>query len=196
MNRVATGNNYSSVLNDLMRAQVRQAEANAQVSSGKTASDLKGFARQAETLLATRSIQTKVDGFLTQGKILTSRLESQNLSLSQTAEAATGARQPIAEAGAAGRGEALMSELSSWFSSATDSLNAKFGGRYLFAGGQADTQPVVTDSLADLTGPAIATQFKNDGLKGVSRLDETATIQTGFLADELATGLFTAFRDG
>lgn len=195
MNRVATGNNYSSVLNDLMRAQVRQADANAQVSSGKVASDLKGFARQAETLLATRSIQTKVDGFLTQGKTLTSKLESQNLALSQAAEAATGSRQAIAEALATGRGEALMSELSSWFSSAADSLNAKFGGRYLFAGGQVDSPPVTADALADLTTqPTVAAFFNNDALVPTNQLDESTTIQSGFLADQLGSGLFDAFR--
>ena len=195
MNRVATGNNYSSVLGDLMRAQVRQAEANAQVSSGKTASDLKGFAKQAETLLATRSIQTKVDGFLTQGKILTSRLESQDLALNQTADAARGARQAIAEALATGRGEALMSELSSWFSSAADSLNAKFGGRYLFAGGQVDSPPVTADSMADLTTqPTVAAFFNNDNLVPTNQLDESTTIQSGFLADQLGGDLFDAFR--
>lgn len=195
MNRVATGNSYSTVLNDLMRAQVRQSEANAQVSSGKTASDLKGFARQAETLLATRSIQTKVDGFLSQGKTLSSKLESQNLALSQTADAARGARQAIAEALATGRGEALMSELSSWFSSASDSLNAKFGGRYLFAGGQVDSPPVTADSMADLTTqPTVAAFFNNDALVPTNQLDESTTIQSGFLADQLGGGLFDAFR--
>jgi flagellar hook-associated protein 3 FlgL len=195
MNRVATGNSYSSVLNDLMRAQSRQQEASTQVSSGKVASDLKGFARQAETLLATRSIQTKVDGFLTQGKTLASKLESQNLALSQTAEAATGARQAIAEALATGRGESLMSELSSWFSSASDSLNAKFGGRYLFAGGQVDSPPVTANSLADLTSqPTVAAFFQNDNLTPTNQLDESTTIQSGFLADQLGGGLFSAFR--
>lgn len=195
MNRVATGNSYSSVLGDLMRAQVRQAEANAQVSSGKTASDLKGFARQAETLLATRSIQTKVEGFLTQGKVLASRLESQDLALNQTADAARGARQAIAEALATGRGEALMSELSSWFSSAADSLNAKFGGRYLFGGGQVDNPPVTADSMADLTTqPTVAAFFNNDNLVQTNQLDESTTIQSGFLADQLGGDLFTAFR--
>lgn len=195
MNRVATGNSYSSVLGDLMRAQVRQAEANAQVSSGKTASDLKGFARQAETLLATRSIQTKVEGFLTQGKVLASRLESQDLALNQTAAAARGARQAIAEALATGRGEALMSELSSWFSSAADSLNAKFGGRYLFGGGQVDNPPVTADSMADLTTqPTVAAFFNNDNLVQTNQLDESTTIQSGFLADQLGGDLFTAFR--
>lgn len=195
MNRVATGNSYSSVLNDLMRAQVRQSEANAQVSSGKTASDLKGFARQAETLLATRSIQTRVEGFLTQGKTLTSKLESQDMALTQAADAAAGARQAVAEALATGRGDALTSELSSWFSSASDSLNARFGGRYLFAGGQVDTPPVTAGAMADLTTqPSVAAFFQNDNLTPASQLDESTTIQSGFLADDLGAGLFDAFR--
>ena len=195
MNRVATGNSYSSVLNDLMRSQVRQADANAQVSSGKVAADLKGYARHAETLLATRSIQTKVDGYLAQGKTLTSKLESQDLALNQTAEAAAGARQAVAEALATGRGDSLMSELSSWFSSASDSLNAKFGGRYLFAGGQVDTQPVTAGAMADLTSqPTVASFFKNDNLTPTNQLDESTTIQSGFLADQLGGGLFDSFR--
>jgi len=90
MNRVATGNSYSTVMTDLMRAQVRQQEANTQVSSGKAASDLKGFARQAETLLATRSVQTRVEGFLTQGQTLTSKLQSQDLALTQATDASRG----------------------------------------------------------------------------------------------------------
>lgn len=195
MNRVATGNSYSSVLNDLMRAQVRQQDANAQVSSGKVASDLKGFARQAETLLATRSVQTKVEGFLTQGKTLGSKLESQDLALTQTADAAAGARQAIAEALATGRGDSLMSEMSSWFSSASDALNAKFGGRYLFAGGQVDTPPVSAAAIADLTTqPTAAAFFQNDSLAPTSQLDESTTIQSGFLADQLGGDLFDAFR--
>ncbi len=195
MNRVATGNSYSSVLNDLMRAQVRQQEANAQVSSGKVASNLKGFARQAETLLATRSIQTRVDAFLTQGKTLGAKLESQELALNQTADAAAGARQAIAEALATGHGDALMSELSSWFSSASDSLNARFGGRYLFAGGQVDTPPVSAGAMAELTTqPTVDAFFSNDNLVPTNQLDESTTIQSGFLADRLGGGLFDAFR--
>jgi flagellar hook-associated protein 3 FlgL len=195
MNRIATGNSYSTVLNDMMRAQVRQQDANAQVSSGKVASDLKGYAKNAETLLATRSIQTKVDSYLAQGKTLSSKLESQDLALTQTTDAAAGARQAIAEALATGRGDSLMSELSSWFSSASDGLNAKFGGRYLFAGGQVDTAPVTADSMADLTAsPTVAAVFQNDNLAPTSQLDESTTLQSGFLADQLGTGLFDAFR--
>lgn len=195
MNRVATANNYGSVLNHLMQAQVRQHEANTQVSSQKNATDLKGYARQAETLLATRAIHTKVEGFLAQGDMLTSKLEAQDLALTQVADSVQSARQAIAEALATGRGEALMGEVSAWFSAATDSLNAKFGGRYLFSGGQVDTPATSATQITDLSAaPAVADLFNNDGLTPVNQLDESTTIETGFLAADVATSTFDAFR--
>lgn len=195
MTRIATANSYSTILSDLMRAQVNQQKAGEQVSSQKTATDLKGFARNAETLLAARTVQTRVEGFIDQGKTLSARLQTQDLVLSQTADAAQGARQAIAEALAAGRGDNLMTEMASWFGSATEALNAKEGGKYLFAGGQIDQRPVQATSLADLTAaPAIGDVFKNDGLTPVSRLDESTTIESGFLADKLGRDLFEAFK--
>ncbi len=195
MNRIATANSYSTVLSHLMQAQVQQHEANTQVSSQKNASDLKGYARQAETLLATRSIQTKVEGYLAQGDVLTSKLEAQDQALTQVADSVQSARQAIAEAIATGRGEALMGEVSAWFSSATDSLNARFGGRYLFSGGQVDTPATGASQITDLTAaPAIADLFNNDGLTPVSQLDESTTIETGFLASDVATSTFDVFR--
>jgi flagellar hook-associated protein 3 FlgL len=195
MNRVATANSYSSVLSHLMQAQVRQQEATTQVSSQKNASDLKGYARQAETLLATRSVQTKVEGYLAQGDVLTSKLEAQDQALTQVADSVQSARQAIAEAIATGRGEALMGEVSAWFSAASDSLNARFGGRYLFSGGQVDTPATSASQITDLTAaPAIANLFNNDGLTPVNQLDESTTMETGFLASDVATGAFDAFR--
>lgn len=195
MTRIATANSYSAVLSDLMRAQNRQNEAQNQVSSGKVASDLKGYSRTAETLLAAQTVKARTEGLIEQGKVLSTRLSTQDLALTQAADAAQGARQAIAEAIAAGRGDVLMTELGSWFGSSVEALNAKHGGRYLFAGGQIDTRPVSAASMADLTAaPDVADLFGNDGLVPVSRLDESTAIETGFLADALGTDLFEAFK--
>lgn len=195
MNRVATGNNYGVILADLMRAQTRQFEAQEQVSSGKAADDLKGYAKDAETLMAARSLQTRMAGFIEQGQTLASKLEVQALALGQIEEAAGGARQALQEAIANGRGEGLMSQLSSLFGTASDALNTRFAGRYLFAGAQVDTAPVAAQTLEELTAaPALADVFANDALVPAARLDETTSIETGFLADQIGTGLFAAFR--
>lgn len=195
MTRVSTANTYSNVLANLMRGQQRQDEAGNRVSSQKIGTDLKAFAGQAETLLATRSVQDRNDAYLEQGKALSAKLDAQDLAMNQAADSAKGARGSIAEAIAAGNGQTVMTALESWFSSATGALNTNFGGTYLFAGGQVDTQPVTASKMADLTAaPSTASLFKNDNLAAVNRIDDSTTVKTGFLASDLGTGLFDAFK--
>ena len=195
MNRVATNANYSSILANLMRAQFNQSQANNQVSSGKVASDLKGYANDAETLAAAQSVKSRVDTFIDQGKILSAKLQSQDLALNSIADAAQAARQAIANALAADKGDSVMGDLGAQFNNAVSGLNSKFQGRYLFAGGQVNTQPVTATQMSDLTAASsVASLFQNDNLTPTSQLDESTTIQTGFLADGLGTNLFNAFK--
>jgi flagellar hook-associated protein 3 FlgL len=195
MTRVSTADGWNSALLDLMRAQTRQMDAQHQVSTQKKAVDLKGFGRESETLAAFRSAQLRLNGFLDVSKAVASRLTTQDVALNQIADSAQSARDTIADALAAGRGDGLMLALQQRFQSAVDGLNAKHQGRYLFGGARADQPPVTADTLTDLTaGPAISTFFQNDQLKTVSRIDEASTIQTGFLANELGEDLFTVFQ--
>jgi flagellar hook-associated protein 3 FlgL len=195
MDRVSTSGNYALVLANLMAAQQRQLEAGQQVSSEKKADDLKGYARNAETLTAMRALQAKVDGFLDQTDLLSSKLSMQDTALNQVADAAQSARDAIANALATGRADTLMQELQNAFSNTIQGLNTKFQGEYLFAGGQVNTKPTTAVTLSDLTAaPSIAGLFQNDQFKVSNRLDESTTIQTGFLADQIGTPLFTAFQ--
>jgi flagellar hook-associated protein 3 FlgL len=78
---------------------------------------------------------------------------------------------------------------------AVESMNARYGGKYLFAGGQVDTRPVTVVTLSDLTaGPLIASFFKNDDFKVTAKMDESTTITTGLLADDIGTAMLTAFQ--
>ncbi len=194
MDRVSTANSYSSVLLDLTRSQAQQETANNQVSSGKSATDLKGYARNAETLTATRAVKTRVDGFVDQASALAAKLTSQDLALTQTASSAQSAHDAILSALALGDGEGLKSELQSWYSSAAQALNTQHAGHYLFAGGQVDTKPVAAANMTDLTAGPVTAAFQNDQLVPTNRLDESTTVKSGFLADQLGTGLFTAFQ--
>lgn len=195
MTRVATYANYQSALLDLMKAQVRGQEAQNRVSTQKLAQDLKGFGRESETLIALKSMQNRVSGFIETGETVRARLETQALALDRVADAAQGARQAIAQSLAAGRLEGMMLDLQSQFQSAQDGLNAKHQGRYLFSGARSDTAPVTADTLADLAAaPSAASVFVNDQLRQTSRIDEGTTLQTGFLGNELGTALFEVFR--
>jgi flagellar hook-associated protein 3 FlgL len=195
MMRVSTASNYATMLANLTRAQVRQNEAGTQVASEKNATDLKGYAPQAEVLTAMRGVQTKVAGFLDQTAQLSGRLDMQEVALTRIADSTQGARTAIADALAADNGATLSQALNGFFSDAAAALNSRHDGRYLFAGGQSDIAPVASTNMASLAAPAtVADQFLNDDMIISNRLDETATMETGFLASDLGDTLFSTMK--
>jgi flagellar hook-associated protein 3 FlgL len=193
MNRISTSGSYSSVLANLMSAQARQATAQAQVATGKQATDLKGFGQGAEALAAAKALKSRTDGYLEANKALAARLEAQDLALNQVAGAATSAREAIANAVASGRADGLKAALQSALDAANQGLNAQFGGRYLFAGGQTSA-PSAGRTLADLAAPPPGGLFRNDQLKPKSRIDDSTTVETGALAANVGGPLFETLR--
>lgn len=205
MTRVSTFGNYQSALLDLMSAQSRAETAQKKVNTQKNATDLVGFGRGSETVSALKSSQTRIQTFIDTNKAVAARLETQDLAMDRVADAATAARQALADAIAAGRMDALMGSLESLFMEAQDGLNMKHQGKYLFGGGASDRAPV---DLPDIPGQPGATMmaklaalpdenaaFRNDQLKQSSWLDENVSMDTSFLADAMGAELFAIFRD-
>ncbi|MGA0607599.1 flagellin [Phenylobacterium sp. VNQ135] len=193
--RVSTPGNYSAVLANLLAAQQRQMSAGEKVATQKNGSDLKDYARDAEMLTAMRSLKTRIETYQDQNTFISERLATQDTALNQVADAALDARQAIADALASGRVDTLMEDLQAQFRNAVEGMNARYGGKYVFAGGQVDTRPVTATALADLTsGPPIASWFKNDQFVTNAKVDEATSVQVGLLADDLGTGLLTAFQ--
>jgi flagellar hook-associated protein 3 FlgL len=195
MTRVSTSGNFGVMTSNLMRAQVLQNIAGEQVSSQKNATDLKGYAKNAEVLTAMKTAQAKVAGFLEQTTRVSNRLDVQDIGVGQVSDATQDARDAIANAIAAGSAETLMQQMNGAFGDVVQGLNSKFNGRYVFAGAKSDTQPTTATSMADLTaGPPIATLFKNDQYITSNRIDDTTSVDTGQLADKLGTGVYGAFQ--
>ncbi len=195
MDRISTAAGYQSALLQILSAQNRQSAAQSQVSTGKVAQDLQGFGDQADTLTATRSLKARIDSYLSNATALSSTLDVQNQGLGQLADAAQSARGAVAEALATGSADGLMTSLQGFLSQAVDALNTEYQGRRLFAGGQTDTNPVKALSLSDLTAaPSLAGLFNNDQLPTTNRLDDTVTVQTGFLASDLGQPVFQALQ--
>ena len=58
-------------------------------------------------------------------------------------------------------------------------MNSRYGGKYLFAGGKIDTQPVNADALSDLTDPLtplISDFFENDDFITEHKVDDATTV--------------------
>jgi flagellar hook-associated protein 3 FlgL len=195
MDRIASSSNYQSVLINLMNAQSAQNTAQQQVTTGKIADNLSGYASQANALTATRSLQARLTTYQSNGSELSDKLGAQDQALSTVATATQGASKAVSDALANGDATALMTSLQSQFSQATSALNTQYNGQYLFSGDETSTAPVNASALADLTGGGgVAGVFQNDQTKAVARLDDTTTVTTGVLASDVATPLFTALQ--
>jgi flagellar hook-associated protein 3 FlgL len=198
MDRIATASAYNGVLANLLAAQQAQSTATNQISSQKNATDLKGYAGQAETLTAMQAVQTQTTGYLDQSQVTAARLSSQDLGLTQLNTSASGAVTSITQALASSSGQTLMQSLQSDFQSAVSGLNTTYNGEYVFSGGQVNTKATSATSLSDLTTPAatadINSLFNNDQHVTATQLNSSTTMQTGFLANNLGGSLYTAFQ--
>lgn len=196
VNRVSTGGNYSAVLANLIAAQERQMDAGEKVASQKNGADLKDYARNAEMLTAMRAIESRLTTFSEQNKLVSDKLITQDFGLTQVADAAQTARQAIAEAIASGRVDTLMQDMQGAFRNAAEGLNSRYGGKYLFAGGQVDTPPFSATSLSDLTIPAtnVTDYFHNDSFVAQAKVDDSTIIKTGFHADDIGVDMMEAFK--
>src|ERR1041385_5723463 len=193
--RVSTAGNYSAILANLIAAENRQVNAENRVSSQKNGANLKDYANKAETLTAMNSLAKRYQSYQDQNGQIAAKLVSQDQSLTSLADAAQSVRQAIADALAANSGDTLMQEAGGQFQNAVNQLNGKYDGKYLFAGGQIATAPVSATQLSDLTsGPPIASFFHNDQLQVQAKLDDSTTVTTGQLADQLGTNMLTAFQ--
>ena len=195
MDRVSTSSLYGSVLSNLNSAQSAQVSASEQVSSGKKATDLKGFGVVSETLTAMQSVQSQTTSYLDQSNLLANKLTMQDTAMSQLGTAAQSASKAISDALASGDGSTLIQTLTGNFQDAISALNTTYNGEYIFAGGQVNTKPVTAQSLADLATPAtVAGVFNNDQHAAANQINSNTTLQTGFLADQLGSPLFTALK--
>ena len=194
MNRIATTQTYASAILGIQTAQQRVAQAGAQVSSGKLADDLAGYASSARTLTAAQAVKSRIDTYIDTGARLADKLKAQDTALNAVADSATGARKSILDALASGDGTTLMQSLQDWFSQATSALNTDYQGSFLFSGGQGDTPPVDTNQVTDLPTGGAASHFKNGTLQSTDRLDDEVVVKTGFTASDIGGDLFNVLQ--
>jgi flagellar hook-associated protein 3 FlgL len=195
VSRVSTAGNYSAILANLMAAESRQTDAETRVASQKNGTNLKDYANKAETLTAMNSLNARYTTYLDQNNLIAAKLVTQDQALTSVADSAQQVRQAITDALASDDGTSLMQVVQGQFQTAVSGLNTQYNGKYVFAGGQINTPPVSAQQLSDLTaGPPIASFFHNDQLQVQAKLDDSTTVNTGQLADQLGTNMMNAFQ--
>jgi flagellar hook-associated protein 3 FlgL len=192
---VSTQNNYSVILADLLTAQNSELTAQQQVSTGKKGDDLQAFGDQTSNLVATNTVKARVDGLVSQLNNLQVKLNFQQTALGQISDVAANLKQTLMNALANGQGQGIMTDLNTYFSEAAQALNSQYGGDYLFSGGQTQTKPFTAPDLATLTTGTVASFFQNGNLTSANRIDDSTTVQTGFLASNIGQQLMQVFQD-
>jgi len=196
MNRVSTAGNYALVLANLTRAQQGQMYFGNQVATQKKGSDLKAFSSTADTLTAMQTLQARLKSYQEQNSVVADRLSSQDVALNQVTDSARAIREAMANALATGSAETMMIDIKAQTATAIEGMNARYNGKYLFAGGQVDTKPVSLDSIEGLTDPVnVADFFHNDDYKMENKLDDSTKLTTGVLASDIGTAMVNALHD-
>jgi flagellar hook-associated protein 3 FlgL len=191
--RVSTFGQSQVLLQQLLRQQENLAVSQRQVSTGKVASDFKGLARDANALASAKAVESRNEGYLAGNKQLDQRLEIYNSSLGDLADIAESLRQDMIQAVGLNSGKGFIEKVTAAFERATDLLQTKDRGQYVFAGSRTDVPPVNATTAADfLALPNSDAIFENNQQKGQARVDDARTVEFGVLADETAGPLMNA----
>lgn len=191
--RVSTFGQSQVLLQQLLRQQESLAVAQRQVSTGKIAADFKGLARDANALASAKAVASRNEGYLAANRQLEQRLEIYNTTLGELAELAESLRQDMIQAVGVNSGLGFIEKVRAVFERATDLLQTKDRGQYIFAGSRTDTPPVNATTVADfLALPSADDIFENNQQRGQARVDDNRTLEFGVLANETAGPLMNA----
>ncbi len=193
--RIATSFIHQQANADIQRAQVDLFEAQRQAGSERKAADLKGYERDAVSLIAARGFHARAQSYIDAGAELENRLTTQDLALGQAAEAGQDLRMALTEALALEKGTELMSRVDLVFSQAVSSMNMTYAGRYVFSGISDDTPPVNVTTLAALEAAVTVDDiFDNATRKVTAEVDPRNRMEIAPLANDASRELFASLK--
>ena len=195
MTRIASSVQHQSLLAELNRANAQLFNTQQQISSGKVATTYKEIASETGVLLSAKRVESRTEHFQLTNTELLSRVDLQDVQLSQMADVGSNLRQVVLDAIALEAGPTLIEEINAAFEGALGVVNSQQDGKYIFGGTRTDTAPVNVSTLSGLAAAAtVGDIFDNNTLKPHVEIDEGQTIQPTFAADEISTELFGVIK--
>jgi flagellar hook-associated protein 3 FlgL len=195
MTRVSSFGHNQSLINGLLQNQSKLFEVQQQINTGKKASEFRGFAREAETLLSARSLKSRTEGYLSALADVKRRLDSNDLQLSAVRTAADNLHEALINTIAQDKALAFTENLDQALTVIVTALNTQVAGNYIFGGSRSDTRPVNINNVADLlAAPSIADVFQNDDKKLSIKVSDGVDVEHGLLASDIATDLLASIR--
>ena len=185
MARISSAMIPSASLADISRAQQQLVEAARQSSAQTRASDLKGYGREAQTLVSAQRLIARTESFQANARELTTRMQIQDVAIGRAADAVNTLKQDLFQNVGLDSGEGVRAQLEEAFAVLKDTMNTNLGGRYLFGGVRNDTAPVTAASLSDLAANPLTDMIEQDAEAQVMRVEDGRTVQAGVVADDV-----------
>lgn len=194
MTRVSSAMIPMASLADLSKAQQELVEAGRQSSAQTRAKDLKGYGREAQTLVSAQRLVARTQGFQATARELTTRMQIQDVTIGRAAEAVSKLKDALFQNLSLESGEGVRSQLEEAFAVIKDAMNTNLGGRYLFGGVLNDRPPVTAASLSDLAANPITNSIEQGADAQVMRVEEGRTVQAGLVADDVVTDALASVK--
>jgi flagellar hook-associated protein 3 FlgL len=172
-------------LGDIGRAQQELVEAARQSSAQTRANDLKGYGREAQTLVSAERLVGRLKGFEATAREMTTRLQIQDVALGRAAEAVNKLRQDLFQNLGLQSGEGVRAQLEEAFAVVKDAMNTNLGGRYLFGGVMNDRAPITAGTLSDLAANPLSNLMEEGAEPQQMRVEEGRNVAGGVLADDV-----------
>jgi flagellar hook-associated protein 3 FlgL len=185
MARISSAMIPAASLADISRAQQQLVEAARQSSAQTRASDLKGYGREAQTLVSAERLVARTVGFQGTARELTTRMQIQDVALGRAANVVSKLKEDLFQNVGLESGEGVRSQLEEAFGVLKDAMNTNLGGRYLFGGVMNDRPPVTAGSLSDLAANPLADSVEQGAEAQVMRVEDGRTVQAGLVADDV-----------
>ncbi len=187
MVRISSAMIPSASLADISRAQQDLVEAARQSSAQTRASDLKGYGREAQTLVSAQRLVARTESFQATARELTTRMQIQDVTIGRAAEAVSKLKEDLFQNVGLESGEGVRAQLEEAFAVIKDAMNINLGGRYLFGGVLNDRPPITAASLSDLAANPLEDAMEEGAEAQVMRIEEGRTVQAGLVADDVVS---------
>lgn len=187
MTRISSAMIPAASMADLSRAQQELVEAARQSSAQTRAKDLKGYGREAQTLVSAERLYARMQGFQDTTRELTTRMQIQDVALGRAAEAVNKLKDELFQNLSLESGEGVRAQLEEAFAVLKDTMNTNLGGRYLFGGVMNDRPPVVVASLNALAANPLDDAMERGAEPQQMRIEESRLISAGLVADDIIT---------
>jgi flagellar hook-associated protein 3 FlgL len=196
MTRVSTYHQSQVLLQDVLSNQSRAFKADKQVSTGRVAETYKDIYRDIPSLTGAKSLLARLEQYEKNTGVITTTLAGYDQALGGLENAAGNLLDAVMGAVSSSSSLGFQAAIEGIFDQAKGFLNIQTNEGYLFGGSKKETPPVNIDLASDLLAAAEPPTdiFDNNSRKTSIRLDESRTLETGIVADEIGLELMTALQ--